>query len=412
MRDRGLSRRTLLRLGGLALAGSVLGGRRAAAGRGARPRYVLFVHVFGGMDAIWTLDPRTRAEVDPRVAVPYGPRAICEAGGLRLGPHCRALVPHAATLTVLHGVQARTASHVAGAAQFLRGRLNVVEAMPSLPAILGGHRDTQAVAAVMLALSDYLYGPDWLGVATLDDARRPGDALSVLEGLPPDVLAQLAAVYARRARELRALGGVERARIADELDGLAQLATALPRAPRFRPARWAEWPELGERLQRALWLFEHDLSATVFCQPPDVSWDTHWDNDAQQEALSPRLFAQLARLFGELDRRRNAHGRLADQVLVVVGSEFGRLPYLNARAGKDHLPEMSLLLRGPGLRPGTFGAADAHMAGYPIDLRTGRPQDHGHELTLDDVGASILRWCGVDPLIHGYTGRSLDYLRA
>jgi hypothetical protein len=52
------------------------------------------------------------------------------------------------------------------------------------------------------------------------------------------------------------------------------------------------------------------------------------------------------------------------------------------------------------------------MAGLPISAETGKPGNARRSIqpNLDDLGASILRWFGVDPVEAGYTGRPLDFL--
>src|SRR5262245_8850079 len=106
------TRRDWLRLGLAGLTSLGLGcAKREAKRRASRPRYVVTILLSGGMDSIWTTDPRERSEIEDGVDLPYPPAAIVEAGALRLGPHLAPLAPVARRLNVLNGVQVATANH-------------------------------------------------------------------------------------------------------------------------------------------------------------------------------------------------------------------------------------------------------------------------------------------------------------
>ena len=78
-------------------------------------------------------------------------------------------------------------------------------------------------------------------------------------------------------------------------------------------------------------------------------WDTHSRNAwALKEILAPAFDRAFAGLIAELD----AHGRL-DSTLVVVATEFGRSPRIDARGGRDHWPAaFSIVLAGAGVPAG------------------------------------------------------------
>ena len=93
-------------------------------------------------------------------------------------------------------------------------------------------------------------------------------------------------------------------------------------------------------------------------------WDTHADGfDALRRGLLPTLDQALSALLADLDER----GRL-DRTLVVVVGEFGRSPWVNATAGRDHWSRaFSALVAGAGIPPGrALGATDA-VGAEPVD---------------------------------------------
>ena len=124
----------------------------------------------------------------------------------------------------------------------------------------------------------------------------------------------------------------------------------------------------------------------------------------------------LAGLLDRLETTTRPDGsRLSDEVAVIVSSELGRFPILNHSNGKDHFPELPMLLWGPGLRPGQYGQTDRRLVGTPISLQTGRPSSSARDRvpTLDDVGHTMLRWFGEeDPGSLGYPGHALEFLLA
>ena len=85
------------------------------------------------------------------------------------------------------------------------------------------------------------------------------------------------------------------------------------------------------------------------------SWDTHNANFTRVPELADELDAAMSTLLQDLQ----SHG-LLDETLVVLATEFGRTPELNANDGRDHHPAgFSCVLAGGGIRGGqVFGATD------------------------------------------------------
>jgi hypothetical protein len=80
-------------------------------------------------------------------------------------------------------------------------------------------------------------------------------------------------------------------------------------------------------------------------------------------------------MITDLDRRG-----LLDSTLVVVNSEFGRTPKVNAGGGRDHWPRVfSIVLAGGGVKRGeVYGASDA-LAAEPTRTPLG-VEDYAHTL--------------------------------
>jgi hypothetical protein len=393
--------------------------------RSARgPRYVVQIALGGGIDTIWSADPKTRAEVDPVVDVSYASSQIISAGAFSVGPHLRALVPHARRMAILRGVRMFTANHQTGGRQLLRMRTNASPRAPTLLDIIGRHRDTQAIASISLgqlsneSLTPNLFGgPSHVRPASGSGSNAvPRGVLEQIDALGREDLRVLSEFHAEEARRL-ARGG-ESTRYASEAHaGLDRLYRKLLDVPRFAPTWDASALDppgqaLALDFQRALWAIEHDLTRTVYILMG--GWDSHQHNDAgQADATLP--FAELtSRFLTDAANRSNRSGALLDQTLIIAGSELGRFPSKNAFDGKDHFPEVPVLLFGSGIGAGAgtanaFGGTDRHMAARGIDPGSGAC---GTEpaLTIDDLGATLLAICGVSPAPYGYTGRVLPFL--
>ncbi len=152
--------------------------------------------------------------------------------------------------------------------------------------------------------------------------------------------------------------------------------------------------DAGTRLVQVNWYRSPD-------EPPDAPcWDSH---TGEAKRLRTALVPPLDQAFSALLEDLHARGRL-DETLVVVMSEFGRSPKINAQAGRDHWGSVfSVALAGGGIRGGmAHGSSDA-LGGEP---KTGvvRPED---------LLATLFHCLGLPPdtTIHDPLGRPLAIAR-
>ena len=85
-------------------------------------------------------------------------------------------------------------------------------------------------------------------------------------------------------------------------------------------------------------------------------WDMHNSIAASMNGQMPAFDQAFSTLITDLDRQG-----LLDTTLVMVSSEFGRTPKINANAGRDHWPKVfSVVLAGGGIKRGSiFGSSNA-----------------------------------------------------
>ncbi len=128
-------------------------------------------------------------------------------------------------------------------------------------------------------------------------------------------------------------------------------------------------------------------------------WDTHVNNFGEQKnMLLPRLDQALSALILDLHERG-----LQKRVLVNVMGEFGRTPKINKDAGRDHWPgAFCVLMAGGGLEMGRMIGTTDHHAAYP----TSKPYSPG------DVLATIYHVLGINRQeeFHDHAGRPIKIL--
>jgi uncharacterized protein (DUF1501 family) len=136
-----------------------------------------------------------------------------------------------------------------------------------------------------------------------------------------------------------------------------------------------------------------DLCQVTMLELPN--WDTHQDN-SRQSALHESLYAALIRLADGLEQKG-----LADRTSVVVLSEMGRTPKLNAAQGKDHWPVTSCLVFGAGVRGGrVLGATDDQQNALNADLESGVASATGSQIQGANLASGLLELVGIDPSPH------------
>jgi hypothetical protein len=130
----------------------------------------------------------------------------------------------------------------------------------------------------------------------------------------------------------------------------------------------------------------------------DVGWDSHSGID-QQTSNYEVLFEDLMSLMDELDSRAGTNGgSLADETTIVVFSEMGRAPVINATGGKDHWTFTSCMFIGAGIAGGRqIGAYDDNLLGRAVDLASGDLSETGAILGSEHIGATILALADIEP---------------
>ena len=110
--------------------------------------------------------------------------------------------------------------------------------------------------------------------------------------------------------------------------------------------------KFGQGLLLARRLVEHGVRSVEVAMG---GWDMHNDIEDGIKSKGGELDRSLSALLGDLQTKG-----LLESTLVVICSEFGRTPKVNARGGRDHYPKVfSTVFAGAGVKGGTiYGSSD------------------------------------------------------
>jgi len=248
----------------------------------------------------------------------------------------------------------------------------------------------------------------------LSGPRFPGELGGAMVPLSPTLTRTMTGAAPESATYHPAVEAFIQDQVAAASEGLAAgsddpayaaFETALDRLGRLQEAA----PDLdiragasdGELLERGVAALAMGMSRCLIIQgsmPGYSSWDSHQDNEGQQTRSYDHTFGQLGELLDLLSSTSTAEGSMLDCTTVLVMSEMGRTPFLNAGMGKDHWPYTSAMLLGAGVRGDrVVGVSDDVLVGQSVDHATGEAASSGELLGAAGLLAGVLTSFGVDP---------------
>jgi len=107
-------------------------------------------------------------------------------------------------------------------------------------------------------------------------------------------------------------------------------------------------------------------------------FDTHGNHDQNHEPRMQQIVDGVDFLLQEADRQG-----IADQLYIIVGSDFARTPWYNDTNGKDHWTITSMMFIGPGIQGGRgIGATNDRQGPLTLNPNTFEP-DEGSDLIIN-----------------------------
>ena len=121
-------------------------------------------------------------------------------------------------------------------------------------------------------------------------------------------------------------------------------------------------------------------------------FDTHGNHDASH---IPRL-ADLLKGIDLLKQDAESQG-IADRVVFVVGSDFGRTPGYNNGNGKDHWPVSSMMFMGAGINGNrVIGASTERHGALKVNPSTLAPDENGINITPAHIHQALRKFARID----------------
>jgi hypothetical protein len=399
-----MDRRDFLKIAGMAGLSVVVprSSPRAQQDFGTGP-YWVFVHAGGGWDPTLLCDPKGRANEEAEDPLNrYLTDDIGTAGNLSYAPvgfNAEFFEKHHRRTLVLNGVDTQTNNHDAGARHTWSGKLG--EGYPALAALIAG---TQAREWPMAFLSnggyDFTSGlvaPTRTGnIGVVHKIAFPNRIDGTAEGASFHTTATQARIQQALNDRRRWLEG--RFVLPSARHAINQLYTArlgrneVKRLSEFLPAEFAEG-NLQRQGQVAVAAFRAGIAKTA--NLTIGGFDTHGQHDDRHIPAMETLLRGVDFLWQEAERQG-----IADELVVMVSSDFGRTPGYNDGDGKDHWAITSALLMGHGVKGNrVVGLTDSRHRPVPLDpgtLKAASDPDKGIRLEPKHIHRALRELAGLD----------------
>lgn len=120
-------------------------------------------------------------------------------------------------------------------------------------------------------------------------------------------------------------------------------------------------------------------------------FDTHGDHDNRQFNALMRYTEGVTFLMEEAERQE-----IADKIVVVMGSDFGRTPGYNMNMGKDHWSITSMMVMGPGIPGNTvIGETNHGHVAKTVNKDTLELDESGIRITPEHVHLALRKHAGI-----------------
>lgn len=380
--DHHIARRNFL--GSLVAGGAAVSGLgafvhpAAAAELASQQKRMLVIRMHGGLSQLESWDPKPgTATGGPFRAIPTSVPGI----------HISELLPHTAKqmhhLALVRGVNTKNGDHGKGTYMMLTGRRRMLGVeYPEIGAVVAKSLDTSGVslpghikisangAGARAADSAYL-GPKYASMTVggdkpLANSTRPSDLTAEASVARNQLRNLVNDRFSMKRRTAETDAYVQSFEQAEELVKRADVFDLSKESEKDRERYGTH--DFGRQCLMARRLLENDIT---FVQVSHSNYDTHNENFNFHFEQLGEFDNTFATLVSDLYDRG-----MLDSTLIVVLSEFGRTPKINARYGRDHWGNAwSVCLGGCGIQRGAA---------------FGKTNEGGTEVTDDEVDAGHL----------------------
>jgi len=372
-------------------------------------KFVIALQLDGGADTTSFADPKVNVSGEREINHWANEAEPMEAGNILYAPfadNSTFFDKYYQDILVINGVDAQTNSHSVGVVNNWSGRnaegfptvtsLFAATMAPDMPLAylnFGGFGATQGVIR-----STRISDPNQLRTLVAPNDVPFDNSLNYML---PSEWERIQAMHAQRmgaklSDSFAVAGNLDnRDAFLDAIsktDDIQQLNDFIPSTEDIRQARQNGdfFSNLEQQMQIALVAFKAGVA--VSADLIEGGFDTHDDHDAQHEVLFSNLTASIDYMWTYAEELG-----IADRLVVVIGSDFGRTPHYNANDGKDHWPIGSTLVmeRNVSYTNQVIGETDEGHNAYAINPET---------LERDDNNGVIIKPAHVHKSLRNYLG--------
>ena len=363
-------------------------------------KFLINVQCEGGWDVTSFCDPKMNVAGEADINHWANNGEIGTAGNLRyapIGDNANFFQKYHRDMLVINGIDSQTNSHSAGLTNNVSGRL--AEGFPTITALFA------SIHAANLPIT-YINNGGYSNTGNLVRYTRLEDTSSLSNVIFPNTprgaeenekwlpQSDWDLITAARNRRLTALNNAadkttrqarNRANFQAALgnaNGLSDFAAALGNAGELQaPAQFGNlWSNFRAQAQLALTAMSSGVTCAADVLHP--GFDTHQNHDAETNWLFTELTGGLDYLWTYAEQLG-----IADRLIVVVNSDFGRTPRYNSDNGKDHWPVTSAIVMERNTTWGNrvVGATDEGHNALAIHTNTMQASTQGAYLFPKDV---------------------------
>ena len=319
----------------------------------------VFVQASGGWDPTSFCDPKANVAGEPIINHWAETGEIRQAGNIRYAPFAKNQAffeKYYQRILVVNGVDAQTNSHSAGVTHNWSGRIS--EGYPTTTAVLAA-RHGEGLSMPYLSFGGF---SNTAGVSVFTRLNNPNEIRNIakpeLNGGDPDRrpyftardwslvtrhrderMARLAAAPNLLPRDARNRELYAAALDPDAAEGLRAFADSLPGEGELQQVEQYDVYRSSLKRQAQLTVLAFKVGVAVSADLRLGGFDTHDNNDPDQDWLLGNLADSIDYLWDYAE----LHG-VADRLVVVMGSDFGRTNKYNTDLGKDHWPIGSFIV--------------------------------------------------------------------
>lgn len=361
----------------------------------------IFVGGSGGWDPTSFCDPKgyITEDDDNPMNRSYAAADIGKAGNIPYAPvgfYPEFVEKHYEKMLVINGIDTQTNGHDSGRRHVGAGKLQ--EGFPAFGALVAAE---YGQGLPMAFITNGFYD-DTAGtvartrVGNLNAFERialPNRSDTNREDRLYHTDATLARIQEAQKSRLLALRGVNKLPKVEQSMGTLHVArtsdNVLGRLLEYLPDNG---PNDNLQRQAQLAIAAYKAGAAVSAVLSTGGFDTHGNHDNNHIPRLNTLWRGVDYIWEEAERQG-----VADKVVVIVGSDFGRTPGYNGNNGKDHWSVTSMIVMGGGIRGNrVIGESTARHSLKSIDPVTLQPSENGIRIQPGHVHWSLRRLAGLE----------------